>query len=584
MHARRIGGMRFAGIAALSASVALAVNALAADSTLAAASGTNGKAGSGTGDWPQWGGTDARTMASPAKGIPESFDPGPKLKTGEYELSKGKNVKWVARLGSYCCGTPTVSGGKVFVGTNNVAPRDPKYKGERGVVMCFEEATGKFLWQCALPAIPKMGNANMFFAQLGICSSPLVDGERVYFVTNRAELLCVSTNGLGDGKNEGPYKDEALLYAPFVGLQLNPELVQNGRIVRAKKGLPIWVWKQPTDPVTLSATDADVIWRYDMLNDLPCWVQDAASCSPLVHGDYLYVCTPNGVEESHRILPTPDAPAIIVMDKKTGKVVATDDAKIGPRTLHGSWSSPSLGQAGGKTLLFLAAPDGVCYAFDPKPVPSESGGVGTLKKVWSFDGNLQKNRFTDPRKCNYASHNKPGAEGPSEYIATPAFHEGRVYVANGQDPRHGPGPAVLSCIDASKEGDITDSGKVWQYTDLNRTLSTVSIADGLLFIGDLKGAVHCLDAATGKPYWVHPTESPMWGSTFAVDGKVFVGNEKGDLWVLAASKELKVLSKINLGAPIYATPIVANGVLYVATNKHLFAVQQTNRQDAKDAK
>jgi len=562
-------------------------------------------AGAAAADWPQWGGTDGRNMASPAQGIPETFDPGPKLPGGAFDASRAKNVKWTARLGSYCCGTPTVSGGKIFVGTNNVAPRDPKYKGERGVVMCFEEATGKFLWQCALPAIPKMGNANMFFTQLGVCSSPALDGGRAYFVTNRAEVLCVSAAGLGDGKdaggtpalqNEGPYKDEALLYAPFVGLQLNPELTQNGRIQRAKKGLPIWVWKTP-EPVTLSPTDADVIWRYDMLNELPCWVQDAASCSPLVHGDYVYVNTPNGVDESHRNLPTPDCPALIVLDKKTGKLVAADDAKIGPRTLHGSWSSPSLGQVGGKTLLFVAAADGVCYAFDPTPVRSENGDAraanseqrlpvapGIIKKVWQFDGNLAKNRFTDPRKCNYASHNKPGVEGPSEYIATPAFHEGRVYVANGQDPRHGPGTSVLSCIDASKEGDITDSGKVWQYTGLNRTLSTVSIASGLVFIGDLKGAVHCLDAATGKPYWVHQTESPMWGSTFAVDGKVFVGNERGDLYVLAAAKELKVLTKLNLGAAIYATPIEANGVLYVATNKHLFAVQQANRQDAKDAK
>jgi outer membrane protein assembly factor BamB len=265
-----------------------------------------------------------------------------------------------------------------------------------------------------------------------------------------------------------------------------------------------------------------------------------------------------------------------VMDKRTGKIVATDKANIGPRTLHGSWSSPSMASVGEKTLLFFAGPDGVCYAFDAIPGASvENGGTGVIRKVWSFDGNLPENRFTDPRKCNYAAHDKPSPLGPSEYIATPVFHEGRVYVCNGQDPRHGLGPGVLSCIDASKEGDITDSGKVWQYTGLNRSLSSVSIADGLLFIADLKGAVHCLDLATGKPYWVHPTESPMWGSTFVVDGKVFFGNERGELWVLAASKELKVLSKVNLSAPICATPIVANGVLYVASNKHLFAVQAT---------
>ncbi|HEY3324447.1 MAG TPA: PQQ-binding-like beta-propeller repeat protein [Planctomycetota bacterium] len=545
------------------------------------------------GDWPHWGGNDGRNMVSDATGIPDSFDPGPKLPGGEYDTTKGKNIKWVARLGSYCCGNPTVAGGKVFVGTNNVVPRNPKYKVTKdgyGVVMCLDESSGKFLWQCCLPAIPTRGNANMFFAQLGVCSAPLVDGDRVYFMSNRAEIICLSTTPLGKDKNDGPYKDEAHLYAPYVNLQLNPELAVGGKIHRVPKGKPIWTWAA-NEPIELDDKDADIIWRVDLLNDLPCWVQDAASCSLLLHDDLLYVYAPNGVDLSHKNLPTADCPSVLAMDKKTGKIVATDDAKIGPRTLHSAWSSPSIGTVGGKTLLFFAGPDGVCYAFNPKPVAPTSGSAvetpaarslvgpdaGIIKKVWQFDGNLPQNRFTDPRKCNYAAHDKPGPQGPSEYIATAVFHEGRVYIANGQDPRHGAGPAVLSCIDASKEGDITDSGKIWQYTDLNRTLSSVSVANGLVFIGDLLGAVHCIDAATGKACWVHQTGSPMWGSSLVVDGKVFIGNEKGELHVFAASKELKVLSKINLGAPIYSTPIVANGVLYVASNKYLYAIQQTNR-------
>ncbi len=531
------------------------------------------------GDCPQLGCTDDRNSVSDEKGLPESFDPGPKLPGGEFDLGKGQNVKWVQRLGSYCCSNPTIAGGKIFIGTNGVVPRDPKYKATEGhkegygVMLCFEESTGKFLWQCCLPAIRSQGYANMFFAQLGVCSTPLVDANRLYFVSNRAEVVCLTTDGLAGGKNEGPFTDEAILYSPFEHMKLNPEEAVNGKIMAAKKGLPIWVWDKG-QPVTLGPTDADVVWRYDMLNDLPCWVQDAASCSALMHDDLLYVCAPNGVDQSHRNVPTPDCPGILVMDKKTGKILATDELQIGKRILHGSWSSLSLGKVNGRSLLFFAGPDGCCYALDPKPVPSTSNnGLMVIKKVWSFDGNLPQNRFTDPRKANYARHDHPQAEGPSEYIATPVLHNGRVYIANGQDPRHGFGSSVLSCIDASKEGDVTDSAKVWQFTDMNRTLSTVSIRDGLLFIGDLKGAINCIDIATGKRVWVHETGSPMWGSTLVADGKVYFGNEKGDFYVLAASRELKVLSKINLGAPIYATPSAANGVLYVATNKHLFAIQ-----------
>jgi len=66
----------------------------------------------------------------------------------------------------------------------------------------------------------------------------------------------------------------------------------------------------------------------------------------------------------------------------------------------------------------------------------------------------------------------------------------------------------------------------------------------------------------------------MWGSTLVADGKVYAGDEDGDLTVLAASKEKKVLSEVNLGAPVYSTPIVANGVVYISSNTHLFAFSQ----------
>ena len=77
---------------------------------------------------------------------------------------------------------------------------------------------------------------------------------------------------------------------------------------------------------------------------------------------------------------------------------------------------------------------------------------------------------------------------------------------------------------------------------------------GLLFVGDFSGFVHCLDAETGKLYWTHDMKAHMWGSTLVADGKVYVGDEDGDFVVLAASKEKKMLSETNLGAPVYSTP------------------------------
>jgi len=170
----------------------------------------------------------------------------------------------------------------------------------------------------------------------------------------------------------------------------------------------------------------------------------------------------------------------------------------------------------------------------------------------------------------------PAAEGPSEIQATPVFYKNRVYVAIGQDPEHGEGVGRLVCADATKTGDITKTGVIWDFKGIHRTLATVSIdpESGLLFIGDFSGFIYCLDAETGKLYWTHDTQSHIWGSTLVADGKVYCGTEDGDLFVFADSKEKKVLSQINMGAPVESTPIVANGTIVLATMTHLYSIAE----------
>ena len=177
------------------------------------------------------------------------------------------------------------------------------------------------------------------------------------------------------------------------------------------------------------------------------------------------------------------------------------------------------------------------------------------------------------KKLRDAGFKYLAAEGPSEINATPVFYKNRVYVAVGQDPEHGEGVGNLTCIDATKTGDITATGAIWSYRNIHRSISSVSIdpATGLLFVGDFSGVLHCLDAETGVLYWTHDMEAHMWSSTFVADGKVYVGDEDGDFVVLAATKEFREISSTDLGAAVYGTPIAANGTLYIQSNTHLFA-------------
>jgi len=105
-------------------------------------------------------------------------------------------------------------------------------------------------------------------------------------------------------------------------------------------------------------------------------------------------------------------------------------------------------------------------------------------------------------------------------------------------------------------------------------MSTPAIYNDLVFIADCGRAFHCLDAETGKPYWTGEIQGEAWASPLVADGKVYLGTRSGSFYVFAASKEKKILSTAELGDPISATATAANGVLYVATMKHLYAVQK----------
>jgi outer membrane protein assembly factor BamB len=294
----------------------------------------------------------------------------------------------------------------------------------------------------------------------------------------------------------------------------------------------------------------------------------------------LYLSTSNGVDNAHDKVLAPKAPALISLNKWTGKLAAREEERLSARLPHCQWSSPSLGRVGDKTLVFFGGGDGVCYAFEAQAHALEE--LVPFEKVWSYDCNPPHYKYCngklipyyagDKRKKNSPNKNDGKYLGPSEIIATPVFLNGRVYVAIGQDPAHGRGIGLLHCIEASLTGDITKTGCVWTYDGLDRSIGTVAVADGLVYALDVAGRLHCVDAETGKPYWVYESKGEAWGSPLVVDGKVFFGNQKGDLYIMAAGKKLRLLNKIRLGSPVYSTPVVAKGVLYVASQRYLWAV------------
>jgi outer membrane protein assembly factor BamB len=479
-------------------------------------------------DWPMYGGTLSRDLVNLVeKNIPTTWD-----------VAKGDNVKWSADLGSKAYGGPIVAGGRVFVGTNNDKPRDPAIVGDKGVLMCFKQATGEFLWQAVHDKLAT-GRVNDWPRE-GICSSPFVEGDRLYYVNNRAEVVCADTAGQ-DGKEK-------------------------------------------------------VHWKVDMIGKFGVFPHNLAVCSPLIVGDTLFVVTANGVDEGHINIPAPAAPSFLALDKSNGNKLwekndptqalvqarkggaRVDIRKLvnqGKLLMHGQWSNPVYAEPNGKPMIVFPGGDGWIRGYDPK-----SGEL-----LWKFDCNPKGTKYVlGPRATR------------NDFVSTPVIWKNKLFIGVGQDPEHKKGVGHLWCIDITKtpknkEKDLTpvnnnfdpkaevnkDSGLVWHYGGksppgvqrnylFGRTLSTCAVHDGLCYAADYDGYIYCLDADTGEKYWEDKLGADTWSSPYWVDNKIYIGTENGTLRIYQHGKKKQLVNKIDMKAEaIRATPVAVGGVLYVMT-------------------
>jgi len=536
-------------------------------------------------DQPQWGQAWTRNMVSDEKGLPDSFDP-----------KTGRNIKWAAKLGTEAHSTPIIAGGRVYIGTNNGEPRDPKHQGDRGVLICFDEKTGSLLWQLV---VPKRSEDPYFdWPKSGMSSTVTVEGDRVYLVGNRNEVLCLDARGMANG-NDGPFRDEAAHMTAPTDSNAPPRPVAGAEIM-----------PQPLVPpadgklLTPGPTDADILWIFDLVAEAGIWPHDAAHSSILIHGDHLYLNSCTGVDNTHKRIRRPDAPSLVVLDKHTGRYLARDNERIAPDIFHCTWSAPSLAEVNGRPMIFFCGGNGVVYAFETlakgatekrsdgafsQTAAGQSSTTPTLhspaylRKVWQFD--------FDPTapKVDVHKYNTNRRESPSNIYGMPVFHEGRLYVAGGGDIWWGKNEAWLKCIDAvalnrpgghplpSDGRRAGGEGLLWSYPLEKHVMSTAAVYEGMVFMADCGRMFHCVEAKTGSRLWTHEIRGEVWASPYVADGKVYLGTRSGDFYVFAASREKKVLAELELVAPISATTTAANGVLYVATMSHLYAVQQGAR-------
>ncbi len=448
------------------------------------------------GPWAQWGGNSLRNNTPESTEVFTGFLPGKfDRKTGVWKKETSKNIHWVSSLGSQTYGNPVVSGGKVLVGTNNSFGYLKRYPGDidLGCLLCFDEKDGKFLWQHSSEKLP--GGRVNDWPLMGICCAPLIEGDKVWFVTSRGEVRCLDLEGFSDGEDDGPVKNEPAKLFDLVkaddsddpaGDKVQPimdaldagELTEDflarlekagakisGKVTATKDDsvkAPARKWKFQAEMngkqrdffVTLTGPrlaafkivtpddkeEADVIWVFNMMTELGVFQHNMCSCSVTSYGDILLVNTSNGVDDAHIAPPAPDAPSFIAMDKHTGKVLWTDNSPRG-NILHGQWSSPAVAVIGGVPQVITAGGDGWMYGFK-----ADHGKDGKPELLWKFDANPKKSILELGRRGTR-----------NDVVATPVIYEGLVYFPTGQDPEHGPGAeGILWCIDPTKRGDISE--------------------------------------------------------------------------------------------------------------------------------
>lgn len=464
-----------------------------------------GPAGAASPGSPMFGGTPARNMVNTIdKNIPTTWSA---------EEGKKKNVKWTVEMGSRSFGGPAIADGVIYMGTNNAHPRDKKIEAkDKAILMAFQASDGKYLWQI-VHDIPDDENFGEGRGE-GLCSTPVVEGKRLYYVTPGAELVCANTSG-------------------------------------------------------------KVEWTYDMMKQLKVMPFHLANCSPLIVGDNVMLVTSHGRDKAGDLSK---APSFIAVNKNTGKLVWQSslpgegiiEGQWSNPTVATVNGKPQVIFPGGDCVLYSLEPATGKLIWKCDCFPTRKGTPAKEHIYFVSTPAVVGDRLyvglgvgpelgTNPKVGYFLCLDvtKQGDVSFKSYDAKVPVNKGSalVWAFGGYvDP-----PPAL--------------GK-GRKTYFGVTISTAAVHDGLVYIAEEAGYLQCLDAKTGARYWEHDFKTGLWSSAYYVDGKVYIGTDDAEVIVFAAGKEKKVLATNNMEEAVKATPVAVNGVLYINTLSKLYAIAE----------
>jgi outer membrane protein assembly factor BamB len=473
-------------------------------------------------DWPMRGGTIFRSSWVESESGPHIWktdNSGDDDEARNFPDARRGRVKWSAGGFHQAMCDPVIANGLVWIGTADPIGESTK---DSSVLACFDEKTGEFLHQ---HVSEKLGNARQDWPWTGNTSSPFIQGSRLWFCTNRLDVICLDTQPLID-----------------------------------RTGLPTIEWS------------VDLKTRFNVVPTDIHFGNRATRCSIVGVDGRIFVNTTNSFHFGRTPNVDPNAPSLVCLNQDTGETIWTDNSP-GENIARSQHCNPVIFRNGEKNLVAIGQGDGFVRAFD-----CATGAV-----VWQFDLNSQQERsgMIDAEYPHFKMGlltESPVFDGRLLYFVIgddreASFNRGGVYCI---DP-FGSGDISPEIVSDGKPAANPNSKLVWEACvidgeKIRRSIAGLCVTDKYLFTADIDGFVRCFDKLTGTLHWKHDVFANVIGTPLVVGDTLYVADEDGDVEVLKASSTYESIATINHHSCFESSPVYANGSLFVVTRERLFAI------------
>lgn len=225
-----------------------------------------------------------------------------------------------------------------------------------------------------------------------------------------------------------------------------------------------------------------------------------------------------------------EASFIVALDKKTGKEVWKKDRKV-----QVSWSTPLLAHTAKRAELLTSGTESV-IAYDP----------ATGAELWRHKG-LESNA-----------------------IPSPVANSEMAFLVAGFPAK------VAMAIRLGQNGDLTGTPNVpWTYAKGTAYVPSPILYGDYLYLTTDRGILTCIDAKTGEVKYEGgriPIPATFTASPVAFEGKLLMTSEDGDTFIVKAGPKHEILGTNSVGEPVYASPAIADGRIFIRGEKNLYCI------------